>query len=68
MRTAKCGQCGRERTPQDRDFDPFNAIMDGRVGWYSGSNDGEICPEEMTALMQRANPRLSYRPDIAARS
>lgn len=62
-----CNRCGRERTPQDRDYDPLKAVLSGLVGWYSGDDDGQICPEDMTALMRTGNPSYSYRPDVAAR-
>lgn len=61
--TAKCSQCGRERTPQDRDYDPIKAVTQGLVGWYSGS-DGEVCSEDMVDLMMLGNKGYVYHADI----
>ncbi|WP_237085781.1 hypothetical protein [Mycobacteroides abscessus] len=55
IETTKCGPCGRERTLRDAyDYNPLQVISGQALGWYSGE-DGEICPECMTALIGRAN-------------
>ena len=64
----KCNMCGRERTPQDHEYTAINAVLHGLVGWYSAEDEGPICPEDMTELMQLGNPGFSYRPDIEALS
>jgi len=49
----KCGVCGRERTIQDADnYSPLQVITGQPLGWYSAS-DGEICPEDMTAMISK---------------
>lgn len=58
----KCSSCGRERTsgngehPADAlDYSPMQVITGQRpLGWYSGP-DGEICPEDMEAIMKSQN-------------
>ena len=52
----KCGDCGRERTITDvYDYNPLQVIMGQPLGWYSSAEDGELCPECMTRLMEVAN-------------
>ena len=62
--TVKCGQCGRERTPQDPDYDPITVALYGRVGWYSDEHCGEVCPEEMVGPLELANQNFAYRVDV----
>lgn len=54
---AKCSMCGRERTPEDHDYNPVTQVLMLRsepMGWYSG-DDGEMCPEDMVKMMTQAN-------------
>lgn len=53
----KCSVCQRERTvgteehPMDSyDYNPAQVITGKPLGWYSG-DDGEICPEDMTMML-----------------
>lgn len=47
----KCSMCGRERTVDDvNNYNPMQVILGQPLGWYSG-DDGEVCPEDMTALI-----------------
>lgn len=50
-----CHDCGRERTPQDHDFTPFQFPMGQPVGWISG-DDGEFCGKCLTAMMRGQVP------------
>lgn len=48
----KCDLCQRERTIRDAyDYNPLQVLSGQPLGWYSG-DDGEICPECMTRIMQ----------------
>ena len=47
----KCDICGRERKPEDHDYNPLQWLRHEPLGWYS-SKDGEICPEDMTKMME----------------
>jgi hypothetical protein len=53
-----CSLCRRERTagegdhPMDSyDYNPMQVITGKPLGWYSG-DDGEVCPECMTATIR----------------
>jgi hypothetical protein len=45
-----CVVCGRDKTKEDKDYDPMQVLTGQPVGWYSGE-DGEVCPEDMTRLL-----------------
>lgn len=47
--TPACVECGRERTDDDIDYSPAQAIFGVRLGWYSGS-DGEMCGQCMAKI------------------
>jgi hypothetical protein len=54
-----CSICKRQRTlgegdhPMDSyDYSPMQVVTGKPLGWYSGE-DGEVCPEDMTKMMQR---------------
>jgi hypothetical protein len=52
-----CSICRRERTLTGMDaydYSPVQAITGAPLGWYS-ADDGEICPEDMTQMLRRAN-------------
>jgi hypothetical protein len=58
MDIPKCQICKRERTagegehPMDSyDYSPLQVVTGKPLGWYSGE-DGEICPEDMTKMLQ----------------
>lgn len=47
-----CSSCGRDRTLDDAyDYNPIQALTGRPLGWYSG-DDGEVCPQCMTAMMR----------------
>ena len=50
---ATCDVCAVQRTTEP-DYNPADLIIRGKVGWYSG-DDGEICPNDMVALLKRGN-------------
>ena len=49
-----CSDCDRERTEQDKDYDPMGLVFGTNCGWYSGK-DGELCPECMEIAYKKAN-------------
>lgn len=49
-----CSICRRERTDDDGEYSPLQVFTGEPFGWYSG-DDGEICPEDLEALIRRAN-------------
>lgn len=49
---AKCLECKRERTPEDKDYSPMQAVTGQPCGWYSG-DDGEICGHCMDVMLGR---------------
>jgi len=58
-----CSSCGRERTLEDAyDYNPIQVVTGRPVGWYSG-DDGEVCPECMTATL-RGGPLPPRRESI----
>lgn len=62
MEIPTCSSCHRERTLQDiNDYTPLQVLAGAPLGWYSG-DDGEICPECMTGLMGRTNPKYASVP------
>ncbi len=50
-----CDICKKVRTDEP-DYSPMQLLFPNaaRVGWYSG-DDGEICPDDMKKLFDRAN-------------
>lgn len=49
----KCARCGRERNAGDAyDYNPLQIVTGQRLGWYSHSKDGDICPECLTKMMR----------------
>lgn len=49
---ATCGICRRERSPEDVDYSPIQAITGQPCGWYS-ADDGEICGHDMDVTLGR---------------
>lgn len=47
-----CDMCGRERTPQDKNYSPMQVVTGQPCGWYSG-DDGEICGHDMDVTLGR---------------
>lgn len=46
----KCQVCGRERTPEDRDYSPMQVFLGQKLGWYSG-DDGELCGADLQNIL-----------------
>lgn len=50
MDVPKCSICRRERTITGMDaydYNPLQVLTGQPLGWYSGEDDGEVCPECM---------------------
>lgn len=52
-KAVSCQVCGKVRTDEP-DYGPL-LLMQGVMGWYSGEDDGEICPSCMTAMFKKGN-------------